>query len=211
VFAYEDLANFHGTIEKPTTTRFHGFDVYKAGPWNQGPVLLQTLNILEGVDLKSAGANSAEYLHQVHEAIKLAYDDRNAYYGDPAFSTVPIAGLLSRPHAAERRKLIGPRASLAHRPGDPFAFDPDVKAPASRYVPHSQGRRRRAKAAIRRASTSSTRTATCSAPRPARAGCSAARSSPATRGTAFQPHAGVRPRSAQPKPCWPAANGRGRL
>ena len=139
VFAYEDLANFHGKVEKPATTGFHGFDVYKAGPWNQGPVLLQTLNILEGVDLKSAGANSAEYLHQVHEAIKLAYDDRNAYYGDPAFAKVPMAGLLSKPYAAERRKLIGPRAALDHRPGDPFAFDPEVKAPSSRYVPHSQG------------------------------------------------------------------------
>ncbi|HMD37304.1 MAG TPA: gamma-glutamyltransferase family protein [Vicinamibacterales bacterium] len=139
VFTYEDLATFHGKVEKPATTSFHGFDVYKAGPWNQGPVLLQTLNILEGVDLKSAGANSAEYLHQVHEAIKLAYDDRNAYYGDPAFATVPLAGLLSKPYAAERRKLIGPRASLDHRPGDPFAFDPDVKAPPARYVPHSQG------------------------------------------------------------------------
>ena len=142
VFAYEDLANFHGKIEKPATAGFHGFDVYKAGPWNQGPVLLQTLNILEGVDLKSAGSDSAEYLHQVHEAIKLAYDDRNAYYGDPAFAKVPMAGLLSKPYAAERRRLIGPRAALDHRPGDPFAFDPDVKAPASRYVPHSQGAKR---------------------------------------------------------------------
>ena len=66
-----------------STTNFHGYDVYKAGPWNQGPVLLQTLNILEGVDLKALGANSADYIHQVHEAIKLAYADRNAYYGDP--------------------------------------------------------------------------------------------------------------------------------
>jgi gamma-glutamyltranspeptidase/glutathione hydrolase len=74
-------------IEKPSTTNFHGYDIYKAGPWDQGPVLLQTLNILEGVDLKSAGVNSAEYIHQVHEAIKLAYADRNAYYGDPAFTT----------------------------------------------------------------------------------------------------------------------------
>ena len=142
VFTYEDLATYHGRIEKPTTTSFRGFDVYKAGPWNQGPVLLQTLNILEGVDLKSAGANSAEYLHQVHEAIKLAYDDRNAYYGDPTFASVPMTGLLSKPYAAERRKLIGARAALGHRVGDPFAFDPDVKAPSSRYVPHAQGAKR---------------------------------------------------------------------
>jgi gamma-glutamyltranspeptidase/glutathione hydrolase len=139
VFAYDDLASFHGRIEKPVTTSFHGFDVYKAGPWNQGPVLLQTLNILEGLDLKAAGANSADYIHDVHEAIKLAYADRNAFYGDPAFAAVPLAGLLSKPYAAERRALIGPRASLEHRVGDPFRFDPSVKPPAARYTPHSQG------------------------------------------------------------------------
>jgi gamma-glutamyltranspeptidase/glutathione hydrolase len=139
VFAYEDLASYHGSIEKPTTTNFHGYDVYKAGFWNQGPVLLATLNILEGVDLKSMGPNSADYLHNVHEAIKLAYDDRNAYYGDPAFTQVPMAGLLSKPYAAERRALIGAKASLDHRLGDPFKFDPSVRPPAVRYVPHSQG------------------------------------------------------------------------
>jgi gamma-glutamyltranspeptidase / glutathione hydrolase len=146
VFAYEDLASFHGQIEKPATTSFHGFDVYKAGPWNQGPALLQTLNILEGVDLHAFGVNSADYIHYVHEAIKLAFADRNAYYGDPAFATVPMAGLLSKPYAAERRALIGPRASLDHRVGDPFRFDPAVKAPASRYTPHSQGEKSGAEA-----------------------------------------------------------------
>jgi gamma-glutamyltranspeptidase/glutathione hydrolase len=147
VFAYEDLASFHGQIEKPTTTNFHGFDLYKAGPWNQGPVLLQTLNILEGVDLRSFGVNSADYIHNVHEAIKLAYADRNAFYGDPAFTKVPLAGLLSKPYAAERRALIGPRASLEHRVGDPFRFDPDMKtAPAPRYTPHSQGEKSGAEA-----------------------------------------------------------------
>ena len=141
VFSYDDLASFHGAVEKPTTTSFHGYDVYKASTWNQGPVLLQTLNILEGIDLKALGSNSADYIHQVHEAIKLAYDDRNAYYGDPAFAKVPIAGLLSKPYAAERRKLIGATASLDHRIGDPFPFDPQVKPPAVRYTPHSQGTR----------------------------------------------------------------------
>jgi len=139
VFSYDDLANFHGSIEKPTTTTFHGFEINKAGPWNQGPVLLETLNILEGVDLKAMGANSADYIHTVHEAIKLAYDDRNAYLGDPAFATVPLKGLLSKQYAAERRKQIGPKAFLEHRPGEPFAFDPDVKPPTARYYPHSQG------------------------------------------------------------------------
>ena len=139
LFTYEDLANFHGGIEEPTKTTFHDYEVYKAGTWNQGPVLLETLNILEGIDLKAMGANSANYLHSVHEAIKLAYDDRNAYLGDPAFASVPIKGLLSKEYAAARRQLIGPTAFLDHRPGDPFAFDSTVKPPAVRYHPHSQG------------------------------------------------------------------------
>ncbi len=139
VLAYEDLAGFEGRIETPATTTFHGYDVFKAGPWDQGPVLLQTLNILEGVDLKGMGQNSADYIHHVHEAIKLAYADRNTYYGDPDFVRVPLAGLLSKPYADERRGLIGARASLEHRAGDPFRFDSSVKPPAVRYVPHSQG------------------------------------------------------------------------
>ena len=85
------------------------------------------------------GRGSADYIHTTHEAIKLAYDDRNAYLGDPAFAKVPIKGLLSKDYATKRRFLISPRAFLDHRPGDPFEFDPDVKAPAVRYQPHSQG------------------------------------------------------------------------
>ena len=139
VLDYQDLASFHGRVEEPVRTTFRGFDVFKAGPWDQGPVLLQTLNILAGFDLAAMGHDSADYVHTVHEAIKLAYDDRNAFYGDPDFVKVPIAGLLSPGYAAARRKLIGPQAFLEHRPGDPFAFDPDVKAPAVRYTPHSQG------------------------------------------------------------------------
>ena len=139
VFSYDDLASYHGRIEKPVTTRFHEFDVYKPGPWDQGPVLLQTLNILEGIDLQAMGAGSADYVHTVHESIKLAYADRNSFYGDPAFARVPMVGLLSKQYAAARRREIGPRASLEQRAGDPFAFDPDVKAPSARYVPHSQG------------------------------------------------------------------------
>jgi gamma-glutamyltranspeptidase/glutathione hydrolase len=139
VFSYDDLASFHGQIEKPVVTSFHGYDVYKPGAWNQGPALLETLNILEGIDLKSMGPNSASYIHAVHEAIKLAFDDRNAFYGDPAFVKVPMAGLLSKPYAAERRALIGRTAALDHRVGDPYRFDPDVKAPATRYIPHAQG------------------------------------------------------------------------
>jgi gamma-glutamyltranspeptidase/glutathione hydrolase len=85
------------------------------------------------------GAGSADYIHTVHEAIKLAYADRNAYYGDPDFAKVPIAGLLSKEYAAKRRSLIARTASLEDRPGDPFEFDRSVAPPERRYVPHSQG------------------------------------------------------------------------
>ena len=139
VFTIEDLANFRGAIEQPVTTTFHGYEINKAGAWNQGPVMLMTLNILEGLDLKTMGLHSTDYIHTVHEALKLAYDDRNAFLGDPAFVKVPMKGLLSKAYAAERRKLIGPQAFLDYRPGDPFAFDGDVKAPAKRYMPHPQG------------------------------------------------------------------------
>jgi gamma-glutamyltranspeptidase/glutathione hydrolase len=141
VMSYEDLASYKGRIEEPVRGTFHGFELVKAGPWNQGPVLVQTLNLLEGFDLKAMGHNSAEYIHTVHEALKLAYADRNAYYGDPDFVKVPLAGLLSKPYAAKRRGLITREASLEHRIGDPFEFDPTLPAPAARYIPHSQGKR----------------------------------------------------------------------
>ena len=144
VLDYQDLAGFRGRIEEPVKALFHGYEIFKAGPWDQGPVLLQTFQILAGFDLAAMGHDSADFVHTVHEAIKLAYDDRNAYYGDPQFVKVPLAGLLSPEYAATRRKLIGAQASLEHRPGDPFAFDPSVKAPAVRYVPHSQGEAARA-------------------------------------------------------------------
>ena len=144
VLAYDDLAGFHGRVEEPVRTTFHGYDIFKAGPWDQGPVLLQTFNILAGIDLAAMGPGSADAIHAIHEAIKLAYDDRNTYYGDPDFVKVPLKGLLSADYAAARRRLIGPEAFLEHRPGDPFAFDPEVKAPAVRYAPHSQGEAPRA-------------------------------------------------------------------
>jgi gamma-glutamyltranspeptidase/glutathione hydrolase len=140
VFTYEDLAGYQGRIEQPASASFHGYTIFKAGPWNQGPVLLQTLNILEGIDLRAMQHNSAAYIHTVHEAIKLAYADRNAYYGDPRFAKVPLAGLLSKEYAAVRRALIGSEASLEQRPGDPFRFDPEVTAPVNRYTPRAQGR-----------------------------------------------------------------------
>ncbi|MCA1563846.1 MAG: gamma-glutamyltransferase, partial [Acidobacteria bacterium] len=93
---------------------------YKAGPWNQGPVLLQTLRLLEGFDLARLGAGSADAVHTIVEAIKLAYADRDRYYGDPDFVSVPMRELLADAYTVRRRALIDPaRASKEQRPGDP--------------------------------------------------------------------------------------------
>ncbi|HSL22508.1 MAG TPA: gamma-glutamyltransferase family protein [Vicinamibacterales bacterium] len=118
VISEEDLAAYEGRIEQPVSATYRGLTVYKAGPWNQGPVLLQTLRLLEGFDLRRMGAGSADAIHVATEAIKLAYADRDRYYGDPDFVTVPMNDLLSDAYTARRRGLIDPaRASLEVRPG----------------------------------------------------------------------------------------------
>ncbi len=113
---YEDMAAFKLDPEEPATTTFHGYHVYKPGFWSQGPALLQTLNIIEGMDGKP-GQNSVEYIHRTVEALKLAYADRDTYYADPKFAQIPAQVMLSKEYAAERRKEITPRASLEFRPG----------------------------------------------------------------------------------------------
>src|SRR5262245_12262897 len=116
----EDLASYAGKIEEPASAPYRGYTIYKAGFWNQGPSLLQTLRILEGFDLRAMGPGSADAIHTTVEAIKLAYADRDRYYGDPDFVKVPGDVLLSGPYAAARRALIDPKhASLEQRPGDP--------------------------------------------------------------------------------------------
>jgi gamma-glutamyltranspeptidase/glutathione hydrolase len=120
VMTEDDLASYHGKIEEPASAPYRGYTVYKAGFWNQGPALLQTLRILEGFNLAEMGAGSADALHTTVEAIKLGYADRDRYYGDPDFVRVPGEMLLSAPYAALRRGLIDPKhASLEQRPGDP--------------------------------------------------------------------------------------------
>jgi gamma-glutamyltranspeptidase/glutathione hydrolase len=115
----EDLANYHAEIDQPRTTTYRGYEIYKPGFWTQGPVMLEALNILEGYDLKSMGHNSPQYLHTVVETVKLAFADRDRYYGDPKFSKIPEQILLSRDYAAERRRLIDPaHASMESRPGE---------------------------------------------------------------------------------------------
>jgi gamma-glutamyltranspeptidase/glutathione hydrolase len=128
----EDLASFEGRFEEPVSTTYRGHEVYKAGFWNQSPVLLQTLNLLEGFDLRAMGAGSADALHTITEAIKLAYADRDVYYGDPDFVKVPGEALLSKRYAELRRPLIDPaRASRDKRPGDPWKFASGREAEAA--------------------------------------------------------------------------------
>ncbi len=113
-----DLAGYEGRLEQPVSATYRGLTIYKAGPWNQGPVLLQTLRLLEGFDLRTMGAGSADLIHTATEAIKLAYADRDRYYGDPDFVKVPMDALLSDTYTASRRQLIDPaKASLELRPG----------------------------------------------------------------------------------------------
>lgn len=102
----QDMADYRVRFEPPVMTRFGDIDLYACGPWCQGPVLPQALNILSGVDLKAMGHNSTAYIHAVTEALKLAFADRHAYYGDPAFVNVPTAQLLSPAYAAERRRAL---------------------------------------------------------------------------------------------------------
>jgi len=97
-----DLAGYRGRIEEPVSTTYHGYRVHKCGPWTQGAVFLQQLNLLEGFDLAAMGHNSADYLHTLIECAKLAFADREAYYADPDFVEVPLARLLSKEYAAEQ-------------------------------------------------------------------------------------------------------------
>ncbi|MBY5522514.1 gamma-glutamyltransferase family protein [Rhizobium leguminosarum] len=117
VLTATDMANWSATIEEPLTYDYHGWTIAKIGPWGQGPVFLQTLSILKGFDLAAMDPAGADFVHTVVEAMKLAFADREIYYGDPNFSEVPIAHLLSETYAAERRKLVGADASFDLRPG----------------------------------------------------------------------------------------------
>ena len=114
---YEDMAAFRLEPEAPVSTTFHGYTVYKPGFWSQGPAMIEALNILEGFNLVEMKQNSAEYIHTMVEALKLAYADRDTYYGDPKFNKIPER-LLTKEYGEERRKQIGHDASLEFRPGD---------------------------------------------------------------------------------------------
>ncbi|MFN2287482.1 MAG: gamma-glutamyltransferase family protein [Chromatocurvus sp.] len=117
VLTADDMAGWQASFERPLNRDFGDWTVHKTGPWGQGPVLLQGLALLEGMGLESMDPLGAEFVHTVVEAMKLAYADREAFYGDPDFADIPMDTLLSPEYAAERRALIGPQASLEQRPG----------------------------------------------------------------------------------------------
>jgi gamma-glutamyltranspeptidase/glutathione hydrolase len=120
----DDMAAFAASIEPPVMREHRGLTVCKAGPWSQGPVQLQALALLDGFGLEAMGHLSGEYVHTVLECEKLAFADREAWYGDPDFVDVPLDTLLSREYADERRDLVGDEASFELRPGRPDGREP---------------------------------------------------------------------------------------
>ena len=120
----EDLSAWKVRLEEPVSTSYKGIDVYKLTSWVQGPVMLQALNILEQIDLKALGFNSAAYVHTLYQVMNLAFADRDFYYGDPyAPPEEPLRGLLSKAYARERAKLIrADRNDPDIGPGDPYPF-----------------------------------------------------------------------------------------
>ena len=118
----EDMARFKARVEPPLTFAYGRYTLCKAGPWSQGPVMLQQLAILEGFELDGLDPTGPDFIHLQVEAAKLAYADRESFYGDPDFVEVPMATLLSEAYNAERRKLIGEAASLELRPGSVEGF-----------------------------------------------------------------------------------------
>ena len=119
-----DLAQWKVKIEEPLSTNYKGIEVYKLQQWTQGPVMLQTLNILENFDLKNMGYNSTKYIHTLYQSMNLAFADRDFYYGDPAFAPEePMKGLLSKEYAKDRSKLIDPAKNNPKiGPGDPYPY-----------------------------------------------------------------------------------------
>ncbi|HEX5079577.1 MAG TPA: gamma-glutamyltransferase, partial [Geminicoccaceae bacterium] len=122
----DDLAGWQASVETPLTCDYHGFTLCKPGPWSQAPVALQQLALLRGFELSALSATDPEFVHVVTECAKLAFADREAFYGDPDFVEVPLATLLSDAYAAQRRQLVDGQASPALRPGVIEGFGGDI-------------------------------------------------------------------------------------
>ena len=129
LLAADDLRDWTPSYEQPLVVDYHGVSVLKAGPWSQAPVFLQQLRLLEGFDLAGMGHASAEYVHTITECAKLAFGDREAWYGDPDFYDVPMQTLLSPAYADERRRLITDECAPELRPGSPDGRVPRLSGP----------------------------------------------------------------------------------
>jgi gamma-glutamyltranspeptidase/glutathione hydrolase len=128
LLSLEDFAAYHTRFEAPVAVKYRGYDVYKCGPWTQGPVLLQQLNLLEGFDLKKMGHNTVEYIHTLIECAKLAFADRERFYADPDYVEVPLNTLLSKEYANTRRKSVDMgHPSLELKPGETAITGRDVR------------------------------------------------------------------------------------
>ena len=126
VLGAADMAGYRARIEAPVTADHGDWRLAKCGPWSQGPVLLQALSLLPGEELAGMDPFGADFVHRVVEAMKLAYADREAYYGDPDFVEVPLSALLSDGYAAARRGLLGAEADRDLRPGIVAGFEAQV-------------------------------------------------------------------------------------
>ena len=131
VLTADDMARWQAPVETPLGYDYRGYTLLKGGPWSQGPVLLQQLALLSGFDLDGTDPTGPEFVHTVVECAKLAYADREAWYGDPDFVDVPMATLLSPAYNDARRKLVGDRASLDLLPGSPDGRSPYIPTPGA--------------------------------------------------------------------------------
>jgi len=142
----DDLSGWEPTYEAPVAGDYGGLTVFKAGPWSQGPVFIQQLQLLEGFDLRAMGLGTAPYVHVVTECAKLAFADREAWYGDPGFVRVPMLTLLSKGYAGERRRLVSGEPSPELRPGSPEGLVPRLPVVAADH--DEDPSRRRAEPAL---------------------------------------------------------------
>lgn len=122
----QDLADWRAPVEDSTAASHGEYTVHKPGPWSQGPVFLQQLALLRGFDLRGMGQGSGEYIHTLIECSKLAFADREAWYGDPTHVDVPIDTLLSEPYTKHRRTLLESKAADGSRPGSPDGRPPSI-------------------------------------------------------------------------------------
>ena len=136
----QDLEDFSVKIEEPVVGRFRDYSVYTCGPWCQGPVAAQTLQMLEDDDLAGLGHNSPDYIHLLSQALNLAFSDREHYYGDPDQVEVPIKGLLSKEYTADRRGAIDMKRAFPEMPppGDPWPYQGDARSGGAPRRPDAQ-------------------------------------------------------------------------